>query len=196
MTSLGQSNSQTVRKRLDEDCLFAGELHPSIAERLNRVRELPVQAVANLNGVDRDEQGVWLVWQFVEGSDFEQYRAQGHSPQELGRVIRETRLALTAMHAHGLVHGAVHERNIIIEPTGRVRLTHISPLLYDDPKLDFAALDRLAGAVIQDKPDAIMSADINSGHDERLRMRAYAAAAASLAAGIIIFVWILWYIHV
>jgi hypothetical protein len=36
-----------LRKRLDDDCLLDRELHPSIAERLHRVRELPVCNVAN-----------------------------------------------------------------------------------------------------------------------------------------------------
>lgn len=195
MTLAGSSLSRTVRKRLDDDCLLGDELHPSIAERLNRVRELPVQAVANLQSVDRDEQGVWLVWQFVEGCNFNEYRAQEHSPEELRRVIREARLALAAMHAHGLVHGAVHERNIIIEPNGRVRLTHVSPLLYDDPKFDFAVLELIAGSSMPEKPQAVVEREISQRQDDRQRKQAYVAAAMSLLAGIVLFAWILWYIH-
>ena len=48
------------RKPLSDDCLLGGELHPSIAERLARVRELPVSSIANFYGVSRDEQAVWL----------------------------------------------------------------------------------------------------------------------------------------
>ena len=58
-----------VRKRLDDDCLLDGQLHPSIRQRLERVRELPLTGVANLIGVEKNNAGVAeLVWQFVTGT--------------------------------------------------------------------------------------------------------------------------------
>ena len=39
---------------MDHDCLLRGQLHPSIRERLSRVRELAHGGVANLYGVGRD----------------------------------------------------------------------------------------------------------------------------------------------
>ena len=46
---------RVVLKRLDEDCLWKGQLHPSVKDRLARVRELAHQGVANLHGVERDQ---------------------------------------------------------------------------------------------------------------------------------------------
>ena len=58
-----------VLKKLDDDCLLDGQLHPSIKLRLERVRELPVRCVANFLGVERDGAGVaQMVWEFVRGT--------------------------------------------------------------------------------------------------------------------------------
>jgi serine/threonine protein kinase len=185
----------TFRKRLDDDCLLDRELHPSIAERLNRVRELPVSNVANLQGVEVDANGVWMVWQYIEGETLEQYLAQPRPEAQRASLARDLRLTVEAMHAHGIVHGAIHGRNVIIDPSGNLHLTHISPLLFSDPVVDERAvndlLDRLglqAGAVagVTDYPDAA---------DRGLRLRAYGAALLSVALGVLIFAAILWYIR-
>src|SRR4051794_21935880 len=102
--SAPSTHAATFRKRLDEDCLLGGELHPSIAERLARVRELPVSSVANLYGVERDDAGVWLVWQYIEGKSLEQFMATQHSSGELQSVSRDLNLAVASIHAHGIVH--------------------------------------------------------------------------------------------
>ena len=188
------SSARTVRKRLDDDCLLEGELHPNIAERLNRVRELPVRAVANLLGVEKDSQGFWMVWQYVEGQTLEEFLANEHSREDIERVFRELRLALSAMHSHGIVHGAIHGRNVIIDPTGRVRLTHVSPLLYDDPRLDSQAVEKLA-AVVSDGTTIGGKTAENLDEFDALRIRAYIAAAVSLLCGILIFAGIFWYIR-
>jgi hypothetical protein len=47
------------------------------------------------------------------------------------------------MHSLGVVHGAVHARNIIIAADGSVKLTHVSPLLFNDPRIDLDALRAL-----------------------------------------------------
>lgn len=187
----------TFRKRLDDDCLLEGQIHPSIAERLSRVRELPVSRVANLCGVERDGQGVWLVWQYIEGKSLEQCLGRGLSALEVEQLAREVRLAVAALHAHGIVHGALHARNIIIDPRGQVHLTHVSPLLYSDPAEDERAVERLfagrAGAAVSSDPAEASAA---FGRAERRQRRgAYLAAAAALVAGILIFYAILWYIR-
>jgi hypothetical protein len=52
--SIMRGGRQVVLKKLDDDCLLDGQLHPSIKLRLERVRELPVRCVANFLGVERD----------------------------------------------------------------------------------------------------------------------------------------------
>jgi len=189
-------HDSVVRKRLDDDCLLDGELHPSIAERLARVLELPVSSVANLHGVERDEHGVWLVWQFIDGITLDEFASQSHSQAERDSIVRELRLAVAAMHSHGIVHGAIHARNVIIDSRGRVCLTHISPLLYSDPADDIREVERLAarmGFMSRISPRAGTNGNTVA---QRYRRRAFLAAAAALIAGVMMFAAILWYIRV
>ena len=54
------SGRQLVYKRLDDDCLLHGQLHPSIRERLARVREVAHKGVASLHGVERRDGVAYL----------------------------------------------------------------------------------------------------------------------------------------
>src|SRR5918993_2821975 len=61
---------RVVLKMLDPACLLDGQLHPSVRERLARVRELAEKNVANLHGVERDGPYTFLVWDYVPGRSF------------------------------------------------------------------------------------------------------------------------------
>src|SRR5687767_16037968 len=54
--AIGPGGRGVVLKPLEGDCVLKGKatLHPSIKERLSRVRELALAGVANLYGVERD----------------------------------------------------------------------------------------------------------------------------------------------
>src|SRR5687768_15439809 len=107
---------RVVRKPLDNDCLLDGALHPSIAARLQRVRELPMTGVANFLGVERVDGRACLLWEFVEG------RTLDELPTEKLRAIeKEVRLLVGTMHALGVVHGALHRRNVIVDEQGAVK---------------------------------------------------------------------------
>ncbi len=195
MPAENSARGRVFRKRLAEDCLLGGELHPSIAQRLHRVRELPVGAVANLHGVERDSAGVWLVWQFIEGLTLEQFMQLEHPDRKPDALARELELAVAAMHAHGIVHGAIHARNVIVDPRGRVRLTHVSPLLYSDPAEDDRAVAELV-ALLRPKQEQSSPEEGNDRAVERgVRRSAYLSAAAALFGGALMFLAILWYIH-
>jgi hypothetical protein len=133
-----RNGRRVVLKRLDEHCLLDGELHPSIRQRLSRVRELPMTAVANLHGVERADGGDVLIWDFVPGRTLDQL-----TEIERADVEADVRLVVARLHEHGIVHGAVHAGNIIIDERRGVHLTHVSPLLHNDPDDDLAALDRI-----------------------------------------------------
>ena len=123
-------------KRLDEDCLLDGQLHPSIRQRLERVRELPLRGMANLLGVERRDAGegvAQLVWEFVPGRPLAEIEGNEATWR---RLCRELILAVEALHAAGIVHGAIHARNVIVTDRDEIRLTHVSPLLYNDPDQD------------------------------------------------------------
>src|SRR5258706_9700483 len=70
-----------VLKTLDEDWLWKGQLHPNIKDRLGRVRELAHSGVANLYGVERDDNLTYLVWEFVEGETLAGRAASGRCGQ-------------------------------------------------------------------------------------------------------------------
>ncbi len=148
---LAPGDRYVILKPVDEDCLLTGGLHPSIKERLGRVRELAHAGVANLYSVERDAAGgAWLVWEYVGGNTLDDVLAARPTPRDLWIIVRELILAIEALHACGIVHGALHERNVLAEGTRHVRLTHVSPLLYteigDDESALLDMLERIAVA--------------------------------------------------
>ena len=130
-----------VLKLLDEDCLWKGQLHPNIKDRLGRVRELAHVGVANLYGVERDGAMVYMVWEFVPGRTLDEYAAgEGRTHRDVLALARELMLGVEMLHARGIVHGAIKGSNVIVGEGGRrVTLTHVSPLLYGDPVEDVRA---------------------------------------------------------
>lgn len=146
--AIGPAGRGVVLKRMPAECLLRGQLHPSIRERLTRVRELAHAGLANLHGVGREGEEAWLIWEYVEGQTFEAYMAQQHTPRELAAVGRELALTVESLHVQGVIHGALGPTNVLISPYGTVRLTHVSPLLYNDPAADAdAVIDLLHAAV-------------------------------------------------
>jgi serine/threonine protein kinase len=140
-----------VLKALEADCLLSGDLHPSIRQRLSRVRELPHKRVANLHGVDRARERVYLVWDFVDGEPLGQ-AIKGRSAWELAR---ELALSVEEMHAAGIVHGAIHEGNVFIDRRGDLWLTDVSPLLWTDPQDDALAVVALLEEVAAPQDPAL-----------------------------------------
>lgn len=134
---LAAGDRQVVLKPLDTDGVVNGKLHPSIKDRLGRVRELAHGGVANLYGVEKDAAGTaWLVWDYVDGQTLAEFVASQPTSRALCVVVREALLAVESLHGRGIVHGAIHERNVIVENLRQVRLTHVSPLLYAEPAED------------------------------------------------------------
>ena len=194
--AIGPGGRGVVLKKMDDDCLLRGQLHPSIRERLSRVRELAHGGVANLYGVARDgvESGngsekdgagagqAWLIWEYVEGQSFSEYAAApNRSLRDLAVVGRELALALDLLHMQGIVHGAIGGGNVIVSPSGNVRLTHVSPLLYTDPVPDAEAvvhlLESAVGAGDAQSPLARLLAQAGA---DRLGLRPLAAKLAAL----------------
>ncbi|HZZ41897.1 MAG TPA: protein kinase [Tepidisphaeraceae bacterium] len=132
-----------VLKRLDDDCLADGGVHPSIRERLQRIQEIPHIGVANLHGAELLDGHVYLVWQFIKGTPLEMYLTtadmRGRLP-DLAEVGRELVMSVEALSRLGIVHGALHGGNIIVTPDRAIRLTHLSPYLYTDPQEDAQAV--------------------------------------------------------
>jgi serine/threonine protein kinase len=145
---------RVVLKTLDEDCLWKGQLHPSVRDRLARVRELAHPGVANLYGVERDAGLTYLVWEYVEGISLDEFAA---SPQCANRdlllLARELVLNVEVLHARGIVHGMLKSSNVIITPARKAVLTHISPLLYSNPAQDVATLVGVLTGLLEDRSE-------------------------------------------
>jgi serine/threonine protein kinase len=133
---------RVTRRELPADCLLNGELHPSIKERLERIRQIPHPGVTPLLSVERDVDGrAYLVWERVEGRSFLEIAGQQELPVlEAATLMRELLLSVESFHAAGLVHGALIAENIIVAPNRSIRLTGASPLLYTDPAIDERAI--------------------------------------------------------
>ena len=161
---------RVVLKKLDDDCLLDGQLHPSIKLRLERVRELPVRCVANFLGVERDAlpgRAAHLVWEYVPGTPLAEV-----DTFDWFKLVREVVIAVESLHVAGIVHGAIHERNVIIDDAGEVRVTHVSPLLYTDTEQDAADVIAMLEALVAERqPDSALAAMLVEASREQLTLR-------------------------
>ena len=144
---------RVVLKLLESDCLLGEQLHPMIHDRLSRVRELAHAGVANLLGVEADGERAYLVWEYVEGAPLSEVISD-LDDRRRDAVARELVSHVETLHALGIVHGALHERNVIVMPSGKVKLTHVSPLLYNDEAVDAEALATLLKQIGSGNGDA------------------------------------------
>lgn len=194
-----------VLKPLPADCLLAGQLHPLVRDRLAHVRGLAHGSLANLHGVERDGDRVYMVWDFVEGLALADLRADIPSERAASVSERcsakgrdrflmvaarriEVERAVESLHALGVVHGAIKPGNVIIAADGAVRLIHVSPLLYHDPQIDRAAIDALFEGRDAQPTDGGMAAELaeDLAASRSVRRRSLAGAAATAAAGLLL----------
>ncbi len=174
---------KVILKKLDDDCLLQGQLHPSIKERLERVRQLPHLATANLLGVERDASGAFIIWEYLDGEDFATATASpACAPEKLIHLLRELSLSIEALHAHGIIHGAIKSGNVIVDAGGRVRITHVSPLLYNDPLDDEQAVLRVAESVLSLRTDRIdsLAQAVRLAGQSRQPLRTFAGQLAGI----------------
>jgi hypothetical protein len=90
----------------------------------------------------------YVISEWVEGEPLDTLlRTSGPlAAPEAADVVRQAADALTAAHAGGLVHGRLHPRNLLITPTGRVRLTDaaVGLAVHGEPVPDAALRDDVA----------------------------------------------------
>jgi serine/threonine protein kinase len=153
---------RVVLKLLESDCLLGEQLHPMIHDRLSRVRELAHAGVANLLGVEADGEQAYLVWEHVEGAPLREV-VSTFDDRRRDAVARELVSHVETLHALGIVHGALHARNVIVMPTGKVKLTHVSPLLYNDEAVDVEAVTVLLEQMRNDASNQDGSAPPKAG---------------------------------
>lgn len=183
LLAIGPGGRGVVLKKLDPDCLLRGLLHPSIRERLARVRELAHGGVANLYGVGRDADQAYLIWEYLPGQTIDDYLAhRDRTERDLLMLARELILGVDSLHMQGIVHGAVSGGNVIVAPDGSVRLTHISPLLYTDIAADVESVNALLRSAVERRGEqqsavAELLAQVSR---EQMGLRALAARIGAL----------------
>jgi hypothetical protein len=176
---VGDDSRQVVIKKLDTDCLLGNKLHPSIAERLNRVRELAHGAVANLYAVARDGDEAYLIWQYLPGRTWDEFIASKPIARDRLLAARELILNVDLLHMQGIVHGSLIGSNIILGEDNTWRLTHISPLLYSDPAVDVESVAQLLTDAAGDDNPAL-SRLLADADVRKLSLRALAAKVAAM----------------
>lgn len=136
---------RAVLKPLHPDCLLKHRLHPLIHDRLAHLRGLAHLELASLIEVQRSGGRVIAVWQFIAAETLEEFteRNADISAAQRAQIALTLALAVQSLHDMGVVHGAIHERNVFVTADRQVRLTHVSPLLHDDPSVDTTAVTKL-----------------------------------------------------
>ncbi len=177
------SSNIVVLKKLDEDCLHRQQLHPSIRDRLAKVRELPHARLATLRGVERWQGVPCQVWTWLDGETWDDATAK---PIENFGVLASALVeAVDAMHELGIVHGNLHGRNIIVRPDRQVWLTDVSPYLYTDPAADIAAVVRILDEALPrlpEKPAERLSHLLDEASAGRFTLRDLARSLRELEA--------------
>lgn len=147
--AIGPGGRAVVLKGIDPTCLLGDQLHSQIRDRLNAIRGLPHPQIAHLLGAERDGDFIFAVWEYLDAQPFNQWATRpGREPRHVILMARELMLAVEGLHALGIVHGCLHAGNVFVRD-GHIRLTHLSPLLYTDPREDAVAVLRLLQDVVR-----------------------------------------------
>ena len=109
-------------------------------------------------GPRRSADVAFLIREWVEGEPLDEHllRVGELAAPDAADLLRQVADALTAAHAAGLAHGRVHPGNVLVTPSGRVRLTDaaVAAAVHGEPvpdQLDDLAVradTRDAGAVL------------------------------------------------
>jgi tRNA A-37 threonylcarbamoyl transferase component Bud32 len=143
------------------------------------VRELAHGSVANLYAVARDAGDAYLIWQYLPGRTWDEFLASSPSVRERLLAARELLLNVDLLHMQGIVHGALIGSNLILGEDNTWRLTHISPLLYSDPKIDIESMVQLLiDAAGDDMP--VLSRKVNDADPANQSLRTLAAKVAAI----------------
>ncbi len=99
------------------------------ARRLSRFRHPNIAPIFEAGDY---AEGVYLVFEYVEGETLEQILARGPLPIDRAlALMRELLDAAAAAHEQGILHGALQPANVTVNPEGHARITGLGMALPD-----------------------------------------------------------------
>jgi len=112
-----------AKRQLVKEAQAAAMLdHPNIC---------PVYGIEEVNG------HIFIVMQYVEGQTLQEaIRVQSIGSEDVVNVARQIAGALEEAHAHGIIHRDIKPRNIMVTPSGQVKVLDFGLAKTITPKLD------------------------------------------------------------
>ncbi len=119
------SLSRPVALRLiPSECFDAAGRAETFREQQNRAATFHHPRVVPVYGAGDWEGGKFVASRLVRGRTLAEFTSAEHvSPLRLRALLEPVAAALDAAHAAGLVHGAVNERNVLVDGSGAAHLT-------------------------------------------------------------------------
>lgn len=187
----GPDGRKVVLKVLPDDCQIGQKLHPNIAERLQKLREIPLIHYAHLIAVERIDERVMMVMQYLEGTPITQV-----SSLDPRRLLRELSIAVQAMHQFGIVHGQIHPNNVLVDAQGNVQLLDASPYLFEDAQVDFDSIEQIAEQLgIQDEQSIDEQETVKrEAEDKRFQWNNTVVAAALFLGAFLLMIALAWWL--
>jgi serine/threonine-protein kinase len=88
-------------------------------------------------GIEEVDGHIFIVMQYVEGQTLlDAIRAQSIGPEDVVNVARQIAGALEEAHAHGIIHRDIKPRNIMVTPSGQVKVLDFGLAKTVTPKID------------------------------------------------------------
>jgi hypothetical protein len=119
--AVDRTRGERVALKFFEDSLAADAARVARLEgEVARAQGLPREHLVQVHGLERVEDRIFLVMEFLEGGDLGQLR--GRSFESWSRAADGVAAALEALHAAGLVHRDLKCANVFLDGTGRAKL--------------------------------------------------------------------------
>ena len=98
------------------------EARQHILREAQRACALKSERIASVYDVVEDLDELFLVMEYVEGETLRQYLRRPMNLEQFFEIATQCAEALVAAHEHGIVHCDIKPENIMLTPTGQVKI--------------------------------------------------------------------------